>query len=442
MRCEQCRELMLAYVKGELPQDQTHAVEDHVQQCVDCAGELQGARKVLGLVDAADQPPISRTLDALVEKAVAQHASDIHIEPFAGEGRVRLRVDGVLREAMPLPQQVYRPLVTRVKLLAGMSLSETGAPQDGRILHRVCEKALDLRASVVPGVRGERAVLRLLPAAAEVPSLESVGLAPADRELLESLLRAPNGIIFATGPTGSGKTTTLYAALQHLNRPHINIMTVEDPVEVVLEGVTQIPVDPRRGIGFAQAMRAILRQDPDVILCGEVRDRATADVLIQAAITGHLVLSTLHTRDAAGALRRLADMGVERFLIADSVVAVSAQRLARLLCADCKRRRPPSEGELSWLREAAPSDDLPEAVWEPVGCEKCRNTGYRGRTGFYEILVMDDDLQRAVTSEMDMAEVAALARSRMRPLRMDAARKCAQGLTSPAEALRVTSCVE
>ncbi len=436
MKCESCREIMLAYVKGELDEDRRAQFEEHIQQCVHCAGELEGARKVLGLVEAADQPPVWATLDELIQEGLQSRASDIHLEPTPEGTRVRYRIDGVLHEAKKLPASVHEALMTRIKLLADMNVTEKRAPQDGRILLEWSGRQLDLRVSVVPTATGERAVFRVLDRSQMSISLDRMGLQPEDRSLLEPLLHRPHGLIMVTGPTGSGKTTFLYALLNHLNTPGINIMTVEDPVEFLIDGLSQVSVDARQGLTFSRAMRSLLRQDPDVILCGEIRDLETAELTVQAALTGHLALSTLHTRDAVCGLRRLTDIGVERFLIADSLLAITAQRLTRCLCKACRREQETGADDRAWFEQAG-SLEVPASVWVPVGCDECRHTGYRGRTGVYEILVLDEELKRLITSDAELSAVEALAYARMRPLRHDLARKCTEGITSVAEATRV-----
>jgi type II secretory ATPase GspE/PulE/Tfp pilus assembly ATPase PilB-like protein len=437
MHCESCRELMLAYMKQELEGVRLAEFEEHVAQCVACAGELEGARKVLGLVEAADQPPVWKLLEDILATTLREGASDIHLEPSAAGGCVRLRVDGVLHEIIALAPGQLDALITRVKLLAAMNVAERRIPQDGRFVLEHEGSPTDLRVSTVPGALGERMVLRVLARSSVRLSLDRMGLSAAHRTTIEGLLHRPWGLILCTGPTGSGKTTLMYAMLTSLVHPKISVMSVEDPVEFILDGVTQVQVNSRLGADFATTMRSVMRQDPDVIMCGEIRDRATLEMAIGPAVTGHLVLSQLHTPDAATALRRMANVGAERFLIADALLGVTAQRLLRRLCPDCCRAHAPTEEEARWLL-ANGVTTVPAQTYEAVGCENCRGTGHRGRIGVYEVLVVDEELKAAIDREPDLAVLEELARSKVVPLREDAADKVAQGLVDYAEARRVT----
>ena len=397
-----------AYAQGE---SSAASVVSEVESDADLSRMMQELPAVEDLLETSDDAPIIRMLNALLTQAARDGASDIHIEPYERHSSVRFRVDGTLREVVQPNRALHAALISRLKIMAQLDISEKRLPQDGRISLRIGTRAMDVRVSTLPSAHGERAVLRLLDKSQNKIELESVGLQGEVLDRLVSLINQPHGIILVTGPTGSGKTTTLYAALSRLDTSSANIMTVEDPIEYELPGVGQTQVNPKIDLTFAKALRAILRQDPDVIMIGEIRDYETAQIAIQASLTGHLVLATLHTNDAASAVTRLTDMGVEPFLLSSSLLGVLAQRLVRKLCTHCGGK----------------------------GCGECGNTGYQGRTGIFELLVTDD-AQRALihaqASEADL-RTAALA-SGMVLMRDDGARLVQNGVTSPEELLRVT----
>ncbi len=380
--------------------------------------------------------PVIRLVEDLLRHAVARRASDVHFEPLAGRFRVRYRIDGVLQHAAEPPRPLQLPVISRLKLMAGMSIAEKRRPQDGRARVSLEGRVLDLRVSALPTVHGESVVIRLLEPARLRLGLAELGLQPDDAQDLARLLALTDGLVLVTGPTGSGKTTTLYACLHHLNHPDRKIITVEDPVEYQLAGVNQVPVRSEIGLTFAAALRAMLRQAPNVVMVGEIRDRETAEIAINAALTGHLVFSTLHTNDAAGAVTRLVDIGVQPFLVASALRAVVAQRLVRRVCPHCARPPPaglaePADGGSP---EAAAADFRPGA-----GCPACEHTGFRGCVGLFEILPVDDEMQRMIYEGAGAARLRAHARARgMRTLREDGLRKARAGLTTLAEVLAST----
>ena len=385
------------------------------------------------LLDQEDDAPIIRLINALLTEAVRENASDIHVETYEKRLTVRLRVDGVLREVVSPRRELAPLLVSRIKVMARLDIAEKRVPQDGRISLRLAGREVDVRVSTMPSGPGERVVLRLLDKQAGRLNLAHLGMYPDDDRRLRDLVFKPHGIILVTGPTGSGKTTTLYAALTELNDRSRNILTVEDPIEYQLEGVGQTQVNPKVEMTFARGLRAILRQDPDVVMVGEIRDLETAEIAIQASLTGHLVLSTLHTNSAVGAVTRLQDMGIEPFLLASSLIGVVAQRLVRVLCPDCKQGHPASADELALMRMSAPV-----TVYSPQGCSVCNGLGYRGRSGIYEVIVFDDALRRMIHSRLGEAELEAAARRLGPSIREDGFRKVAQGTTSIEEVLRIT----
>jgi len=390
------------------------------------------------LIESADEAPIIRLVNSLLQQAVKERASDIHLEPFEREIRVRFRVDDIMYEPVkPLPRALQSSITSRIKIMGGLNIAEKRLPQDGRIRLKIAGRDYDVRLSTVPIGHGERVVMRLLPRTTEMLDLERLGFNTQQLAVWEKLIARPNGIILVTGPTGSGKTTTLYGALTRINTPDLNIITIEDPVEIQLPGVSQIEVQPKIGLTFASGLRSVLRQDPDVVLVGEIRDLETAEIAIQASLTGHLVFSTLHTNDAPSAITRLVDMGVEPYLVASSLVAVLAQRLVRVLCADCKERWMPTPEQLAeiGLRPA----DAPEGVFRPVGCARCGHTGYRGRIGIFELMLIDDALRALVTQNTDAKTIKRQAMNEgMRTLRGDGAQRVLAGFTSIAEVLRAT----
>jgi general secretion pathway protein E len=394
------------------------------------ATEFERPRDILELTEDA---PIIRLLNALLQQAVKERASDIHIEPYEKELEVRLRVDGVMHRVLSPPKIVQDALISRVKIMANLDIAEKRLPQDGRMRLLIGGRDIDIRVSVVPTSHGERAVLRLLDRRHGVFGLYEVGLGAEDGRVLEGLLERTSGIVLVTGPTGSGKTTTLYAAINRIHTEEKNIITVEDPVEYQLKGIGQIQVNPRIGLTFATGLRSILRQDPDVIMVGEIRDFETAEIAIQASLTGHLVLSTLHTNDAPSAVTRLLDMGVEPFLVASSLTGVLAQRLVRVICPHCKEAHAPSTEEAAYFPVA------PERLWKGRGCEKCGGKGFAGRSGIFELLVVDGDIRRLITEKADAQSIKAAAAGKgMKTLRADGLEKALAGTTTIEEVLRVT----
>lgn len=396
------------------------------------ATEFEKPKDILELTEDA---PIIRLLNALFLQAVKERASDIHIEPYEKELDVRIRIDGILHNILTPPKIIQDALISRIKIMANLDIAEKRLPQDGRIRLLIGGRDIDIRVSIVPTMFGERAVLRLLDRKQGLIGLWEVGLNKNDEKLIENLLQRTSGILLVTGPTGSGKTTTLYAMLNRIHTEEKNIITIEDPVEYQLKGIGQIHINPKIGLTFASGLRSILRQDPDVIMVGEIRDFETAEIAIQASLTGHLVLSTLHTNDAPSAITRLIDMGVEPFLIASSLTGVIAQRLVRVICPDCKESYKPSEGELSYISPQPSALSL----YRGKGCEKCKGRGYLGRTGIFELLYVDREIRRMITEKADSQAIKDLAVSNgMRTLYMDGLNKAVKGYTTLEEVMRVT----
>ena len=386
--------------------------------------------------DSHDQAPIIRFVNSVLTGAIKERASDIHIEPFEKDLSVRFRIDGVLYERFSPPRRYQASIVSRIKIMAGLNIAEKRIPQDGRIRSRMAGRDIDIRVSTLPVRHGERVVMRILERG-NVFSLDAVGMDEKILRDFRKLIRLPHGIILVSGPTGSGKTTTLYSALSEINSPDKNILTIEDPIEYELRGIGQTQVNKKIDLTFARVIRAHLRQDPDIILVGETRDKETADNAIQASLTGHLVFSTIHTNDAATAFTRLVDMGIEPFLVASSLIAILAQRLVRRLCVDCKEIYQPTSQELKDVG----LDPLRfrGQLWRAVGCEECNSKGYAGRTGIYELLVVSDDIRHTVTSGGDAIAVKKKAIQKgLRTLRDDGLRKVMAGETSLDEILRVT----
>jgi len=407
-------------------------------QDIDLSQLMTELPPVADLLESQDDAPIIRMINALLTQAVRENASDIHIEPYERHSVVRLRRDGVLRDIAHPHRGLHAALASRIKIMASLDIAEKRLPQDGRISLRLAGRQIDVRVSTLPTTHGERIVLRLLDKAAALLGLDALGMAADTQRGFTQLLNQPHGILLVTGPTGSGKSTTLYAAIQSMDAAQLNIVTVEDPVEYDLPGVGQIQANPRIDLSFAKALRAILRQDPDVIMIGEIRDLETAQIAVQASLTGHLVLATLHTNDAASAVTRLVDMGVEPFLLASTLRGVLAQRLVRRLCAECRAQKPASGSERQLNSELFGTTG-PEKLFEPAGCERCGHTGYAGRAGIYELLTADDTLSRLIHDNADEAHIRAHAyRSGTRSLREDGLRHLASGTTSVEELLRVT----
>jgi general secretion pathway protein E len=390
------------------------------------------------LLDDISDAPIIKLVNHIISQSVKARASDIHIEPYQDSFKVRYRVDGILYDLLSPPKWVQPALISRIKVMAKMNIAEKRLPQDGRLDVKIGHQEIDVRVSTIPTSFGERVVLRLLDKSGSLISLSDLGLKSDKLELLESLVRSPNGIILVTGPTGSGKTTTLYAVLSSINKPDINIITIEDPIEYKIEGINQIQVNPKINLTFASGLRSIVRQDPDVILVGEIRDRETAEIAVQSALTGHLVFSTLHTNDSASAITRLVDIGVEPFLISSSILAVVAQRLIRVLCKDCKEAYTPDELA---LRSIGITDDQSQkaVIYRAVGCENCFHTGYKGRMGIFEMMVLDTVLKSLILKTFDSNQIKNEALSRnMITLREDGVLKVLSGISTIEEILRVT----
>ena len=400
-------------------------------------GDDAGSEDLTSLRDMAFDAPVVRLVNLLIENAIKANASDIHIEPFEDSLRVRYRIDGVLFDAETPPKRLRAAITSRIKIMAELNIAERRLPQDGRIRMGLEGRRLDLRVSTLPTLHGESVVMRILDRAAILMPLDHLGFEERNRRSIERIIGLPHGMLLVTGPTGSGKTTTLYAALDKINSPGRKIITIEDPVEYQLRGVNQIHVKPKIGLTFAAGLRHIVRQDPDVIMVGEIRDLETADIGIHAALTGHLVFSTLHTNDAPGAVTRLLDMGVEPYLIASVLEGVLAQRLVRMICASC---RAPHQPELSDLR-ALGIDRIPAGakLSRGAGCDECRGTGYRGRTGIYEFMVMSEEMRSLALRKNPGHEIRQRAMAAgMTSLRQDGWNKCCLGVTTIEEVLRVT----
>lgn len=391
-------------------------------------------QEVEQLRDMASEAPVIRLVNQLLSRALESRASDIHIEPFEGQLKVRYRIDGILHEIDPPPRQLKAAIISRVKILAQLNIAERRLPQDGRIKTKIAGKDVDLRIATIPTLYGESVVIRLLERSQIFGDLHALGFPPAVLRGFGEMISKPHGMLLVTGPTGSGKTTTLYGALQKINDPGKKIITIEDPVEYQLSGVNQIQVKPQIGLTFANGLRSIVRQDPDVIMVGEIRDFETAEIAVQAALTGHLVFSTLHTNDAAGAISRLLEMGVQDYLLASSLLGVLAQRLVRRLCLSCRKEVPFEAARMEGL-----SGDAPATLWEAVGCEACGGTGYLGRIGIFELLPATPEICALIVRRADAASIRALAMNRgMRLLREDGWQKARDGMTTLAEVLRVT----
>ena len=399
-------------------------------------GGPEGDEDINHLRDMAFEAPVVRLVNLLIESAIDGEASDIHIEPYEDTLRIRYRIDGILFDQEAPPRRLQAAVTSRIKLMAEMNIAERRLPQDGRIRVTLRGRRVDIRVSTIPTVHGESIVMRLLDRSSVFLPLEKLGFAPDTQRHFEALIKRPHGIVLVTGPTGSGKTTTLYGALDKINSPDRKIITVEDPVEYQLKGVNQIPVKPKIGLTFATGLRHIVRQDPDVILIGEIRDLETAEIAIQAALTGHLVFSTLHTNDAPGAITRLQDMGVEPYLVASVLEGVLAQRLVRRICAACRVPDAPNPADLEALGiEGAAGARL----WRGRGCDECRSTGYRGRTGIYELFPITEDVRSLILRRVSSREIRRGAiEAGMLTLRLDGWRKACEGVTTVEEILRVT----
>ena len=397
------------------------------------------------LLDVVNRPPVIRLVNDILFRALQLRASDIHVHPYEAKIQIRYRIDGILYDTLSLNRNVLPLIISRIKVMAGMDIAERRMPQDGRCSVRLGQREVDLRVSTVPTSFGERSVLRLLDKSTALFGLNELGLWENDLKKFDSLLGRTHGVIFVTGPTGSGKSTTLYACLNRLNSAEKNIMTIEDPIEYQLEGISQMQVASKKGMTFATSLRHVLRQDPDVIMVGEVRDIETARMAIQSSLTGHLVFSTLHTNDAAGAVSRLLDLGVEPYLASSSLIAIMAQRLVRKVCPDCQQKYEPTPHELSELGLAAPeavlssSDHQGGKFFIGAGCDRCFQTGYRGRTGVYELMLINEEIQDLIYKRQSAGVIKKAAlNAGLQTLRMDGARKVLAGTTTIPEVLRVT----
>ena len=402
---------------------------------LDLSGVAEALPEPEDLLDAEDDAPIIRLINVLLARAVKQNASDIHIEPFENRLLIRMRVDGVLQEVMQPPRALAPLIASRIKVMAKLDIAEKRLPQDGRISLRIAGRAVDVRVSTMPSGHGERVVLRILDKQAGRLDLQNLGMDDDTLKRMDEMVHRPHGIILVTGPTGSGKTTTLYAALGRVNNTDRNIVTVEDPIEYYIDGIGQTQVNAKVDMTFARGLRAILRQDPDVVMVGEIRDLETVQIAVQASLTGHTVFSTLHTNTAVGAITRLRDMGVEPFLLSSSLIGVLAQRLVRILCKECRTPYQPDESECKLL--GIPSDN-PPTLYLPNGCEKCNQSGYEGRTGIYELIEVDDELKKLIHDGSGEHELEKYVRQHSPSIRADGIRRILAGETSLEEVLRVT----
>jgi len=407
----------------------------------DMAGLAAAVEESEDLLDVANKAPIIKLVNSVLFQALKMRASDVHFQPYSDRLQVRFRIDGILYDMENVPKTAQDAILSRIKVMAKMDIAERRLPQDGRASIRIGDGEVDVRISVIPTSDGERAVLRLLDKTARVYSLEEIGLDETNRKILNTYIHYPHGIILVTGPTGSGKTTTLYASLTKISTGDKNILTIEDPVEYHLDGISQVQVNTKKGLTFAAGLRSFLRQDPDVMMVGEIRDLETAEIAIRAAITGHLVFSTVHTNDAPSTITRLIDIGLEPYLVSSSLVLVGAQRLVRTLCPACRGQRDPTPAEAAELRDLGidlaqfPEEKLPHAP----GCDECYQSGYQGRTAIYEMLPMIEDVRHLVMNRASATEIKRLAIQKgMRTLRMDGIQKIVDGLTTPEEVLRVT----
>ena len=414
-------------------------LDDSVTDLAELAADGVEHEDLNAIESAADEAPVIKLVNTLITRAAADRASDIHIEPNERDLLIRYRIDGVLHELMRTPRSIARAVVSRLKIMADIDIAERRRPQDGRISLRVSGKSIDLRVSTLPTIYGEKVVMRILDSSTAMLTLEDLGFLPDTAARYAESYNKPYGTILVTGPTGSGKSTTLYATLNVINWPEVNIITVEDPVEYRLAGINQVQVNNKAGLTFANALRSFLRQDPDVMLVGEIRDIETANIAIESALTGHLVLSTLHTNDAPSSISRLVEMGVEPFLVGSAVDAILAQRLARRLCTSCKQAYQPSPDtlrEAGW--EGHLNGDEAPTLYRPEGCPACSNTGYKGRLALHELMLVTEDVERMTVEHASTDDIAKTARQQgMRPLRLDGLVKVAAGSTSLEEILRV-----
>jgi general secretion pathway protein E len=432
-------ERLLTKRYGDGSANSAQAMMQDMGDGIDLAAVASSLPEPEDLLESQDDAPIIRLINAVLFQAVREGASDVHLEPFEGRLSVRLRVDGVLREILEPPRALGGVIVSRIKVMARLDIAEKRLPQDGRISLRIAGRPVDVRVSTLPSGHGERVVLRLLDRQAGRLDLSGLGMSTETYEHLERLIHQPHGILLVTGPTGSGKTTTLYAVLAALNDRARNILTIEDPIEYFIDGIGQTQVNTKVDMSFARGLRAILRQDPDIVMVGEIRDLETVQIAVQASLTGHLVLSTLHTNTAIGAVARLRDMGVEPYLLAATLIGVAAQRLVRLLCPACKRSAHATPDE---CRQLGIDTQVSPLIHHPVGCPQCYGSGYAGRTGIYEVTPLDDTLQRMIHDNASEQDMERYARRRIPGIRADGVRRVLAGDTSLEEMLRVTRAEE
>ncbi len=412
-------------------------LDEMVQSASAEAEEESGPAEVVDLRESGEDAPIIKLVNGVIAQAVDLGASDVHLAPAAGELRVRFRIDGVLQESATVPKRMVAGVISRVKIMGDLDISERRVPQDGRVGMSIEGRHVDLRIVTLPSVHGETIVMRILDTSSGPASIERLGMAPADRDRFQHAFTQAYGAVLVTGPTGSGKSTSLYAALGQVNTPEKNIITIEDPVERQVDGITQVQINPKAGLTFANGLRAMMRADPDIIMVGEIRDKETAQIAIEAALTGHLVLSTLHTNDAPGAVTRLIEMGVEPFLVSSAIDCVVAQRLCRTLCQHCKRR---TIIPAAVLAEHGFHSSVDLEAYEAVGCGRCGNSGYKGRVGLYEVMSLTEEIRQLAVERASADRIGEVAmRAGMRRLRDDGLEKVKQGLTSVAEIARVTS---
>jgi general secretion pathway protein E len=432
------KEAILAAVNISYDMSQSTAEELVQDMEEDGSNIISELEDTADLLDDTSDAPIIKLVNHILSQSIKARASDIHIEPYQDSFKVRYRIDGILYDLLSPPKWIQPALISRIKVMAKLNIAEKRLPQDGRFDIRIGAQDIDVRVSTIPTSFGERVVLRLLNKTSAVFDLPELGLSPQRLALFKGLVQSPNGILLVTGPTGSGKTTTLYAVLTTINKPDINIITVEDPVEYQIKGISQIQVNPKIDLTFARGLRSIVRQDPDVILIGEIRDKETADIAVQSALTGHLVFSTLHTNDSASAITRLVDIGVEPFLISSSLIAVIAQRLIRTLCNDCKEAYRPEDLALKSIGLDKGHLDGRQ-IYRAKGCENCFHTGFRGRTAIFEIMVLNDELKSMILKTFDSNRIKKKAQElKMVSLRQDGIQKLLQGMTTIEEVFRVT----
>lgn len=440
MNCDSARTEIIAYLKNEIEAGKRKRLEEHFAKCPECRKELENARRLLDWTEAASDEAVIAKVTEIVNDAIASGASDIHLESQRDDTLiVRNRIDGLLREAAHLDSPMRTGIIARIKMLADLNVADASIPQDGRFRWTSNEKNFDLRVSCIPYIYGEGIVLRILDTSSVLVGMDKLGFYPEQMQAIQKMVHRPNGQIIVAGPTGSGKTTTLYSMMMELVKPETKLMSVEDPVEYILPGVNQVHINVRAGLTFPVVMRSFLRHDPDVIMVGETRDLETGKIAIEAAVTGHLVMSQLHTNDAPGAITRLLDMGLEPFLVSATMVGIVAQRLARKVCANCGEEIEADANDAA-IRFLGITDwDLKEhKIRRGKGCEACRFTGFKGRTGVYEILQTDSEIRALIGNGVSGSELAEAARARgFLDMRADAKRKVLDGIIPPEEALRI-----